>query len=444
MPGNWSIHVRLAAIVAAGAIGMIALGTNQLMTPRNTLYDERLRELALASELAVSVFARYHADHLNGDLTLEQAQTQARDAVRELRFDDGNYFYAYTYEGICLVLGPMTEREGTLMINVVDPNGVPIIAELINAAQTGGGYVTYQWPRPGSAGLASKIGYALPFEPWGWLVGTSAYVDDVEATSWDMTRPSAWTIGGILLLTVVTASFVARGIARSITKPTAATSRLVSGKTGPSVPNGDQGDRIGQTGQPANAFLANAMANKRLEQEEARHKAEAEKCAAIARLTDKFEASVGEIVRLLSAAAIAMPSTARSKPSIAEETNRQSTVATSAAGKPSTNVDITIAEVAGGDMRVKALAEQAQAISDVVSLVTGIAEQIADQIKAIRDRTGRPFDKVAAINEQVHQVKKMAASVAAAMQQQNATSGEVGHNARTVSQAIASVREASE
>jgi two-component system NarL family sensor kinase len=65
----------------------------------------------------------------------------------------------------------MRDREGTLTIQ-----------QLLAAASRGGGYVRYLWHRPSTGKVASKLGYVVPLERWGWMIGTGIYLDDVDST----------------------------------------------------------------------------------------------------------------------------------------------------------------------------------------------------------------------------------------------------------------------
>jgi len=52
--------------------------------------------------------------------------------------------------------------------------------------QGGQGYITYAWPKPmvGSGVTEQrypKLSYVKKFAPWGWLIGSGVYVDDVDA-----------------------------------------------------------------------------------------------------------------------------------------------------------------------------------------------------------------------------------------------------------------------
>jgi len=43
-----------------------------------------------------------------------------------------------------------------------------------------GGYTEYQWEKPSLNAVATKIGYAEMLGDWGWMIGTGAYLDDIE------------------------------------------------------------------------------------------------------------------------------------------------------------------------------------------------------------------------------------------------------------------------
>jgi len=48
-------------------------------------------------------------------------------------------------------------------------------------ADPAGGFVSYQWPKPGSDQPQDKVSFVKGFTPWGWVVGSGLYVDDLQA-----------------------------------------------------------------------------------------------------------------------------------------------------------------------------------------------------------------------------------------------------------------------
>jgi len=84
------------------------------------------------------------------------------------------------------------------------------------ARAAGAGRVEYMWPKGDGGPPARKINFVKLYEPWGWVVGTGMYVDDVErelrTIAWVFVGVGAVAIGLSLLVTY----FVVRAISRSI------------------------------------------------------------------------------------------------------------------------------------------------------------------------------------------------------------------------------------
>ena len=196
------IRLALAGIVFVGVVGLVGVAAILLLSERDAMLEARIHEIRVLSEAAAEQLGHYNDLHERGVLTLEEAQTQARDSLRDLRFGNNDYFYAYGYDGVNRILGPTPDREGTAMLDVTDHNGVRLIRDLISQARAGGGVVHYEWPRAGTDSPVAKIGYAVPFEPWQWFIGTGVYVDDLDAEFTQKLTQVAILIFVVLVITV--------------------------------------------------------------------------------------------------------------------------------------------------------------------------------------------------------------------------------------------------
>ncbi|MBC7332451.1 MAG: cache domain-containing protein, partial [Synergistetes bacterium] len=66
--------------------------------------------------------------------------------------------------------------------NYKDPTGKLLFKEMVEVCKRErAGFVDYMWPKPGFDKPQPKLSYVKLFEPWGWVVGTGFYIDDVEA-----------------------------------------------------------------------------------------------------------------------------------------------------------------------------------------------------------------------------------------------------------------------
>jgi methyl-accepting chemotaxis protein len=98
-----------------------------------------------------------------------------------LRFDNGNYFWIDTYEGVNVALLGRQEVEGKSRWDAKDAKGKLLIQEVIkNGQQKEGGYTDYFFPKPNQQESLPKRAYSLTYEPFKWVIGTGNWYDDLE------------------------------------------------------------------------------------------------------------------------------------------------------------------------------------------------------------------------------------------------------------------------
>lgn len=153
----------------------------QVETLRTQLYADFDVSAKREVETAISLLRAISAEQRSGKMTIDEAKIKAANLLRELRYDGSNYFWADTVDGLNIVL-PGNPKEGAQRLDSVDSNGFHNVRAFIEKAKAGGGYTDYWWPRKGSEGNFPKRSYSALFEPFGWVVGTGNYVDDIENT----------------------------------------------------------------------------------------------------------------------------------------------------------------------------------------------------------------------------------------------------------------------
>ena len=165
------IGVILLLALAAGAVFFLpSLGS--FSTKPDSGQDALIKaEVETAISMLQGIYARQQA----GELTPEQAKTLGANLLRGLSYGTEGYFWADTVEGVNVVLYGRTDVEGRNRLEDKDEKGNAYIKELIQAAQSGGGYVEYWFTKKGGSVAQPKRGYALLFAPFGWEVGTGYY-----------------------------------------------------------------------------------------------------------------------------------------------------------------------------------------------------------------------------------------------------------------------------
>jgi len=108
---------------------------------------------------------------------------QVSNAISQLygRPDNTGYIFIYDYRGVCLSDPVQPYNIGKNLYHFKDPHGVQVIKDLIDVSrEKEGGFVSYTWVKPTTKKRSPKISYAKAFEPWGWMVGTGVYLDEVD------------------------------------------------------------------------------------------------------------------------------------------------------------------------------------------------------------------------------------------------------------------------
>ena len=72
------------------------------------------------------------------------------------------------------------QLQGKDLSDTKDPTGKRLFVEFTHIVKAeGAGFVDYLWPQPGKTEPVAKISYVQGFAPWGWLIGSGIYIDDV-------------------------------------------------------------------------------------------------------------------------------------------------------------------------------------------------------------------------------------------------------------------------
>lgn len=190
--------VPFLAAIASIEIGVrqeaMALAESQHATTQAAYLASKQLELKHYVELASTAIAPlYNAGQENArDDTM--LRTRALDVLRKMDYGKDGYFFVYDTHGRSLMHPREPDLVGRDLWELRDPQGILTIQQLLAASARGGGYVRYVWHRPSTGKLASKLGYVVPLERWGWMIGTGIYLDDVDAALADIDARAAANI----------------------------------------------------------------------------------------------------------------------------------------------------------------------------------------------------------------------------------------------------------
>ncbi len=108
-------------------------------------------------------------------------QKEALKTVSAMRYGKNGYFWINNTEPKVIMHPIKSSLVGKNVSSVKDPDGVYVYQEIVKVAKDKGeGVVLFKWSKPGSNIPEPKMGYVKLFKPWGWIIGTGAYTDDIE------------------------------------------------------------------------------------------------------------------------------------------------------------------------------------------------------------------------------------------------------------------------
>ena len=207
---SMSLMSRLSVSSIVAFFAMLVIMSEAVDTMHELLYQDRQMKTRHLVEVAHDVVNSFHARQQAGTLSEEDAKKQAIATLKTLRYEKTEYFWINdlgkpvpkmimhptvpALDGV--VLDAERFNKATKAIPGLDGTAVTLSNKNLFVAfnevveKAGHGYVEYLWPKPKEGGgvtdqLFTKLSYVKKFEPWGWVIGSGIYIDDVNKLFWE-------------------------------------------------------------------------------------------------------------------------------------------------------------------------------------------------------------------------------------------------------------------
>ncbi|OGU06594.1 MAG: hypothetical protein A2075_08400 [Geobacteraceae bacterium GWC2_58_44] len=215
---NWNI---LPKILAISLMSVIIIDTVILVYFLPLIEDKVVewnkRGVQHVVDVAYSLVAEYDKQVQKEIMPLFEAQVKAAADLQSLRYSRNEYFWINDLQTKIIMHPIKPELEGKIAGQVKDADGKFVFSEFVRVTQeNGAGFVAYTWPKPGEQSAAPKISYVKLYKPWGWIIGSGIYIDDVKA---DINRIRAQLMlatGLFALLSLSIAYWIGKGITRPL------------------------------------------------------------------------------------------------------------------------------------------------------------------------------------------------------------------------------------
>jgi methyl-accepting chemotaxis protein len=150
---------------------------------KEVVMKQKQDQLQYLIQNVMSLLKDYHQDEQQGKLPREEAQQRALKRIKELRYgpEGKDYFWINDF-GPKMVMHPFrSDLDGKDLSDFKDPQGKALFVEFAQTCRDkGSGFVEYLWQwKDDKNKIVPKISYVQAFGPWGWIIGTGVYINDV-------------------------------------------------------------------------------------------------------------------------------------------------------------------------------------------------------------------------------------------------------------------------
>ncbi len=203
---NWRIQYKIMSISVISVIVMMAgLFIYLLPLIESRVINEKKDATRHVVELAIGILEFQDGEVKAGRIALEQAQKDAAARISKLRYNKVEYVWVndLTKPVPKMIMHPTVPALDGKTLDDPKFNKATTMSDGLEGAiqkidnknlfvtfnevveRVGRGFVNYEWPKPKAGGgttseLYTKLSYVQKFEPWGWVLGSGIYIDDVQ------------------------------------------------------------------------------------------------------------------------------------------------------------------------------------------------------------------------------------------------------------------------
>lgn len=184
MSEKWKQYKGLPLVVITILLFIIFNTYYSIPKLQSNMMQEKENQIQDHTRIGVSILAHFYSMEEEGMMKRGEAQEQAKQLIRSLRFGPHHkdYFWINTHEPILVVHPFRPDLEGMNLAAAGEEEKNQLFTTFVHMVEYHGeGFVEYQWQYYGELDRKEpKISYVTDFEPWDWIVGTGLYTNDIE------------------------------------------------------------------------------------------------------------------------------------------------------------------------------------------------------------------------------------------------------------------------
>ncbi len=210
-----TVKYKLLMLTVLTSISLTAVILVSIQTLKFNLLEDRHLTTQHLTEVATDTVKYFYSQFEQGHFTEDEAKQHALSALSQMHYGEQEYFWINS-TNYTMLSHPKKSLIGQNIEHISDPNGVYVFVEMMRVIHNKGqGEVNYQWHKKGVAKPVDKASYVKLFQPWGWVIGTGVYLDDVDVIFWQNAQTLIFTAGLFLLF----GTWLSQQISANIYKP---------------------------------------------------------------------------------------------------------------------------------------------------------------------------------------------------------------------------------
>ncbi len=183
---RWRLFFVRIILPSVFAISLFIISIFQIIIPafEDGMMESKQVVIKELANSAWSVISKIEKQEQTGVLSRKEAQQRALFSLQSLRYGDEvkDYFWVTDMHPKMIMHPYKPEMNGKDLSDFRDVNGKQLFREFVEIAKTKkAGYVRYMWQKlDNESRVVPKLSYVKLFEPWGWIIGTGIYLEDVQ------------------------------------------------------------------------------------------------------------------------------------------------------------------------------------------------------------------------------------------------------------------------
>ncbi|MFT6132248.1 MAG: methyl-accepting chemotaxis protein [Shewanella sp.] len=252
-----TIANRLLGMLALAIIATVIVFWFSLTRVENVLINEKEAKLNALVDIATTIADKYYQDAQSGSLSEDEAKVMALAAIDKLRYSGNEYYFSIDTQGTMIQHAFAKQLVNTKVLAMQDPNGVKLFEQMIQRTeQQDSARVDYMWNKPQQEQPSPKMSVVKRFRPWGWIIGTGIYVDDIQNDKNQFITQYLLLLALVWLPVILLLFFIIRSISGPMIETISAFKNIAKGEGDLTLRLSEEGnDELKQIAHHFNAFI---------------------------------------------------------------------------------------------------------------------------------------------------------------------------------------------